>query len=394
MLCGRFLGGLLALALTALCAGPVCAQNYFWSKGTGSGRTVFSSPALYNQNIIVGAGSKLLCFHYLTGDKIWEFQAAGMVDSTPAIGADGTIYFGCSGGINGKFYAVDQEGQQKWSIDCTINAEIKSSPAIGPDGTIYFVDLYNTLHAYSPGNGQQLWSKSGAVGSPAIDNKGLIYVGSVALKPADGEISQTYNTGSVCYNPVIKGERVYLACLDGRLHAFDTYDGSMPIWTYNTGKGNAIYSSPAIGPDAIYVGDSKGLLHAVDFNGQLKWIYATNAPHPIYSSPAVGKDGVIYVGSSDPARLHAVNPANGSKLWTYDSVAKHSSPLIRSFNGQGLVYAGTSLGSFYAITCTSDGLADSTWPLFRGSGTRIGRTDKMTPVQTFVYMLMLLGFWD
>jgi outer membrane protein assembly factor BamB len=50
--------------------------------------------------------------------------------------------------------------------------------------------------------------------------------------------------------------------------------------------------------------------------GTVKWTYQTGGP--VRSSPAVGPDGTIYVGSSDSAKLHAINP-NGTKKWDFQA---------------------------------------------------------------------------
>ena len=68
--------------------------------------------------------------------------------STPAIGADGTIYISCS---NYKFYALNPDGTQKWEY--TTEGIIDSSPAIGVDGTIYVGSYDNKLYAFIDDNG-------------------------------------------------------------------------------------------------------------------------------------------------------------------------------------------------------------------------------------------------
>ena len=69
------------------------------------------------------------------GRTKWSFTAQNHVESSPAIGSDGTIYFGSD---DGNFYALDSFGNLKWKFPVQ-NAEIvRSSPAIGADGTIYF----------------------------------------------------------------------------------------------------------------------------------------------------------------------------------------------------------------------------------------------------------------
>ena len=68
-----------------------------------------------------------------------------MVDASPAIADDGTIYvgtdqYGASGvtpqPADTSFWAVNSDGTRKWAF--YIGDGVESSPAIGHDGTIYF----------------------------------------------------------------------------------------------------------------------------------------------------------------------------------------------------------------------------------------------------------------
>ena len=47
------------------------------------------------------------------GTKKWEFSTADAITSSPAIGTDGTIYFGS---YDGKLYALKPDGTKKWEI--------------------------------------------------------------------------------------------------------------------------------------------------------------------------------------------------------------------------------------------------------------------------------------
>ena len=68
----------------------------------------------------------------------WAFKTQRGISSSPAIGADGTIYFGSE---DYNFYAVAPDGRLKWKFKT--NYEIRTSPAIGRDGTIYFSGALN-----------------------------------------------------------------------------------------------------------------------------------------------------------------------------------------------------------------------------------------------------------
>ena len=60
----------------------------------------------------------------------------------PAIGAEGTVYFGSH---DGSFYALRPDGTLKWNI--STGDAIESYPAIGRDGTVYFGSDDHKLYA-------------------------------------------------------------------------------------------------------------------------------------------------------------------------------------------------------------------------------------------------------
>src|SRR6185295_3390018 len=93
-------------------------------------------------------------FEGLPGDKKWEFTAGGGTGySTPALAADGTLYFGSD---DHKLYAMDgTAGTKKW--DFTTGGEVGSSPAIGADGTVYFGSLDHKVYAVDGTTGAKKW---------------------------------------------------------------------------------------------------------------------------------------------------------------------------------------------------------------------------------------------
>jgi outer membrane protein assembly factor BamB len=168
----------------------------------------------------------------------WDFKTLGDVDSSAAIGADGTIYIGSDypdyayktdktdvmeiGSLTtGYIYAINQDGTLAWYRD--LYGDVKSSPAIGSDGTIY-------------------------VGSDKED---------VFALDQDGEI----------------------------------------LWQYPT-RG-PVRSSPAVADDGtIYVGSDDGSLYALNPDGTLKFCFIADAS--VNSSPALIVDGTVYFASGVP----------------------------------------------------------------------------------------------
>src|SRR5689334_11597942 len=93
--------------------------------------------------------------------RVWDAVCVVYSDSCPAIGTDGVIYLTTSGSTKfynpagGRLVAVNPNGVEKWAF--SIRSEIKSSPAVGADGTIYFGGRDRRLYAVNPA-GKAKWS--------------------------------------------------------------------------------------------------------------------------------------------------------------------------------------------------------------------------------------------
>jgi len=95
---------------------------------------------VYVAGLASGSTGKLLALDRTTGAIIWEFTDSGSladVRTTPAIGPDGTIYFGSGDGL---LYAVNPDGSKKWTFPLAVDgndADGHSSPTVGDDGVVY-----------------------------------------------------------------------------------------------------------------------------------------------------------------------------------------------------------------------------------------------------------------
>ena len=277
------------------------------------------------------------------------------MDSSPAIGQDGTIYVGSG---DSYLYAIGSDGNLKWKFGT--GYWVHSSPAIGQNGVIYVGSGYY-LYAINP-NGSSKWkfkTEGYIESSPAIGKDGTVYVGSqdnylYAINP-DGTLKWKFKAwDEVNSSPAIGDDgTIYVGSNDGYLYAISP-DGSLK-WKFWIG--DWVDSSPAIGEDGtIYVGSWDNYLYAINSDGSLSWKFKTG--DPVYSSPAIGQDGVIYVGSG--YYLYAISPS-GTLKWKFETEASVlSSPAI----GQdGTIYIGSYDHYFYAIHTNSRGLVDSSWPM-------------------------------
>ncbi len=339
-----------------------------------------SSPAIgADGTVYVGSGN---CLYALNPDGTlkWRYETGWYVSSSPAIGADGTVYVGSDDYC---LYALNPDGTLKWRYE-TEDA-ISSSPAIGADGTVYVGSDDYCLYALNP-DGTLKWryeTEDYVSSSPAIGADGTIYVGSddhylYALNP-DGTLKWRYETGwYVSSSPAIGADGTVYVGSGTYLYALNP-DGTLK-WRYETG--GVMDSSPTIGADGtIYVGSDDHSLYALNPDGTLKWRYETG--WYVSSSPAIGADGTVYAGSWD-SYLYAINPDGTLKWRFYTGDDVFSSPAI---GADGTVYAGSDY--LYAIYSSSMGLADSSWPMLGHDIMHTGRQNNegSNPSSPMLYTL-------
>ncbi len=283
-------------------------------------------------------------FDQPAGTKLWDFFAGQPIQSSPALGADGTVYFGAD---NGKLYAFDPKGNGKWEF--VTGDALVASPAVAVDGTVIVGSVDGNLYAVGA-DGVEKWrfrADGKIVSSPAIGLDGAIHFGSMrntlfAVNPDGTKRWEFTADDALVSSPAIgRDGTVYVASLSGTLYAVDL--GGRRKWQFKAG--DKVNSSPALGPDGtIYFGAFDGHVYAVKPNGSKKWTFATGAA--VRGSAAVGPDGAIYIGSDD-RRLYALAP-DGFKVWTFTTGGwVRSTPAV---SGDGSVYVGSYDNSFYAVT--------------------------------------------
>ena len=326
------------------------------------------------------------------GGMLWTVDLPGTSWSTPAIGADGTLYFGFSIGSGGGLVAVDPGGSIQWILDGL--DRIASSPAIGPDGTIH-VARGRHVYAVDP-QGEIRWTYETPVrtfvfSSPAVASDGTIYVGgddhALHAINRDGSPRWTFKTGDLIRAPASIGAdgTIYVPSYDGRLYAVDP-DGS-ERWSVVVRRPPEGYedspvqvnSPPSIGPDgAIYI--LGGGLFAINPDGSIRWHYHTGTS-AFRTTPILGADGNVYLGSG---RTVTAFDARGRHLWDYQpggavvsDVRVRASPAI---GVDGTIIATSSSrsdgGTIHGIVETESangGYAGSPWPTQRGNRANTGR---------------------
>ena len=353
------------------------------------GRRVRSSPAIGpDGTVYFGANDdNLYALNSQDGSLKWSFATGDAIDTPPTLDADGTVYFGSN---DNYLYAVSpptdgsQSGVEKWRYDTGEVFDEHSSVAIAADGTLYFGSRNDHLYALDPEKGSVQWSylAGGAIiAAPAISPEGNIYFGSdsevYAIRPpsnggTSGEYIWDYSTaGFTTWTSAAIGAdgSIYNGSQGDYFYALNPEDGNLQ-WRY--GASGDIRTSPAIAADGtVYFGSRDLYLYAFDPDNSstYKWRYETGGN--VDSSPAIGADGTVYFGSGD-YNVYALDP-DGKQLWFYDlgSSTLYSSAALAP---DGTLFIGANDG-LYAIHTASAGLMDSPWPKFGQNNRSTGRVN-------------------
>ena len=133
----------------------------------------------------------------VTGARRWAFYGSvAMSVSSAAVGEDGTVYFAQYDVAGARVYALHgatEAGKWAFAYDHTVPGY--SSPAIGADGTVYTVlcvqrgpfPSWSLLFALDGASGEEKWMvnlNGYAASSPAVGSDGTVYIGSDHSPPS------------------------------------------------------------------------------------------------------------------------------------------------------------------------------------------------------------------
>jgi Tol biopolymer transport system component len=250
----------------------------------------------------------------------------------------GSMVWGAAGDV---VWTFEKEGYTEYS------------PAIDDSGVIYIGS--KNFYAINP-DGTEKWKiLDVGISSPAIGIDGTIYGAAggflYAFSQEGIELWKTYIYGGGSSFPTIGSDGIiYIGVGDSKFFAVNP-DGTIK-WQFQPDKG--ITSPCAIGSDGtIYVGSHDSYLYALEPDGSLKWKFLTD--NAIYSAPAIDSDGTVYICANN-SFLYAVNP-DGTEKWKFntesdldDEGRDEASPVIGI---DGTIYKCTRETYLYAIN--SDG---------------------------------------
>ena len=265
---------------------------------------------------------------------------------------DWTMYGGNAGRTNVSPQAIVPPLTVRWEYDA--GAGFSAHSASVAESLIFVGNLRGEVHAIRLRTGEAAGVYdfgSAVVGTPVI-GKQMLYVALtrdenslVAYDLEAGVVKWEAKLGDVESSPLLLGERLFVAALDGKVFCVDAASGAV-LWSYalpSSRRSSAIRSSPAAAGELLVVGCDNGGLYALALSdGKLCWSATTGASIP--GSPAIA-DGRVFVGSLDRS-FYAFELTTGKLLWSRPLDSKiFASPAV---DGDHL-FVGTSAGSLFAL---------------------------------------------
>jgi outer membrane protein assembly factor BamB len=322
--------------------------DFFWKYKTEG--QIKASPVIVDGVVFVGSSDKnIYAIDANDGQKIWSYQTDDMIEATACV-IEGAVYVGSSGGF---LYAIDaNNGSLNWKYETHEQILGAANWILSPDGqTIWIlVGSYdNKLHCIDSTNGRAVWTyetDNYINGSPAVEGNIAVFGGCDAMihvvSLIDGTMVKTIDSGSyIAASAAILDGQVYVGNYDDVFIRADIKTGDI-LWKYEESKA-PLFSSPAIGADAVVLGSRDELVHCIARkDGKKLWTFQTLGE--VDSSPVICGDKII-VGSQDGI-IYMLRLADGTKVWSYEiGQAISSSPAV----ADGIVVIGCDDGYVYAF---------------------------------------------
>ena len=216
----------------------------------------------------------------------------------------------------------------------------------------------------------RIGNPEGWSGGAIVDN--TIYIGTAegelrAINRLSGETIWRFELQgeerqrAIYGTPAVTEDTVYVGGYDNILYAL-SLDGNLK---WQEPLGDSIIGSPVVVDGFLLVGSSDGYLYAFDANEEAERIWRFETGDKVWSTPAVADD-VVYFGSLDH-KVYAVSLREGVKQWEFQTGgAVAASPVV----ARGRVFVGAFDGVFYAIDVDT---GDEVWRFEEASNWFWGR---------------------
>ena len=166
----------------------------------------------------------------------------------------------------------------------------------------------------------------------------------------DSPLETAKGTAAIYGTPAVDGDLVYVGGYDGRVYTFNFTSGNRG-WVYPLDNNlEPIVSGLVVSGERVYFGCNDGKVYALSSDELRKeWEFQTG--DKVWSTPVVSGD-TLYVGSFDNS-VYALNAADGTEKWHFETDgAIASTPLVYN----DTVYIGSFDRHIYAVDAADGSL--------------------------------------
>lgn len=240
------------------------------------GKSIFSSPVISGDLVYFGAyDGNFYALDTTTGKPRWIFMEADWIGSSPCVARNlGLVFVGLEFGLftkQGGIVALDSRtGHKIWEV--TTQGYVHSSPAYSEKLEVVVCGSNNNkVYGINASDGKIIWeyvTEAEVKASFAFDEKrDWVIFGShdsymYALDGRTGALKFRFKAGEAIYStPLICNDIVYISSLDKKVYAVNL-DSGLVIWEFLTS--GRVFSSPVRYNDSIYVGSNDGRMYELD----------------------------------------------------------------------------------------------------------------------------------
>ena len=278
---------------------------------------VYATPILDGNSLYVASYEGIVVALNVDGDRSGRPVSAwgGPIDIGQRIVATPVLR-------GGRLYVATERGHL-WVIDAAtgqfgeplleLNDRIWGRPAVDP-GLLYVAALGTQLRAVDRSSGQVRWTSDvGTVAGDLVVDGDLLLVGSFdrglhALDITAEGAERWVAPGDAWFwaRPLVAGDTVYAATVDGSVYAFNRDDGAR-LWSFRQDD-TEIRAAPVLVDGVLLIASTGGQLYGINpVNGVARWTAALEDDH-FLADPLVLESGVVLY-SNDSGDLIRVTPA-------------------------------------------------------------------------------------
>ncbi len=342
---------------------PEAKPHVLWNRSTGwgAGNGFYTYvPAITDTTIYTASKNGYVTATYkTTGKTLWRMNTDAQISAGPAA-SNQIVIVGSRGGDIFALHASN--GSIAWKTHTS--SEILAAPVIGHN-VVLIKAIDGKLSAFSADDGHPLWQyqqteptlilrgasapqisnqsviagfANGNLAKLSLRNGNLIWLQPIAIPDGIFPIQRMIDIDA---DPVIAGNRVYVATYQGQIAALELSSGRV-IWTHSLSS----FTGMAVDNTRVYVTDAKSDLWAFDKNnGKLVW-QQTQLEARNLSGPAL-LDNNIIVGDAE-GYLHWLNTNDGHFVarTRVDLSGIFASPIVDNH----IIYVVTKDGQLAAYT--------------------------------------------